>query len=89
MKIPGLNIGLNVGTIAIGAAIVLFGPQLLAATGSILKSVAKIGIKGGLMMYEGGRELLGEAKESLEDIAAEAKQEVAEERKALPAKKKK
>jgi len=33
----------------------LFGPTLLAVAGGLVKSVAKTGIKGGLMVYEKGK----------------------------------
>ncbi len=76
MKFPGINLGLNAGTVALGAAALLFGPTLIAVAGSVLKSAAKAGIKGGLMMYDKGKEIAAEAKETVEDITAEAKAEL-------------
>ena len=87
MKIPGMNLGLNAGTVALGAAAVLFGPTLLAVAGGLLKSVTKTGIKGGLMVYEKGKEIAVEAKETVEDLAAEAKSEISQPKKIQSAKK--
>jgi hypothetical protein len=49
----------------------------------------KAGIKGGMIMYDRGRVAMAEARESLEDLTAEAKAELAEGREAPPATKKK
>ena len=54
------------------------------------KPAAKAAIKGGLMVYEKGREMWAEVAEVVEDLAAEAKSEVqAELTELAPAKKKK
>jgi hypothetical protein len=76
MKFPGINLGFNAGTFALGAAALLFGPMLIAIAGGLVKSAAKAGIKGGLMMYDKGKELAAEAKETVEDLTAEAKAEM-------------
>lgn len=71
--------GLTVGNLAIGAGIVLLAPIVLPILGSIIKPIAKAAIKGVLVTYEGARVAIAEAKESLEDMTAEAKAEMAEE----------
>jgi hypothetical protein len=70
----GLKFG---GAIAIGAAAVLLAPIVLPVIAGILKPVAKGVIKGGLLAYEGAKVALAETKETIEDIAAEAKAEIA------------
>jgi hypothetical protein len=42
--------------------------------------LAKAVIKGGLIAYEGARVSIDEARETLEDLAAEAKAEISEEK---------
>jgi hypothetical protein len=87
MKLFGIGLGMNAATIALGAAAVMFGPVLLAAAGSAAKPLFKAGIKGGLLLYDKSKQLALEAKESLEDLAAEAKAEIEEPPKQRQAKK--
>jgi hypothetical protein len=88
MRLGNLNVGLNVQTVAIGAAALLLGPTIIAMAGGLARALAKSGIKGGLLALEKGKELAAETKETLEDLTAEAKAEVKQEIKAVPAKKK-
>jgi Protein of unknown function (DUF5132) len=76
MKILGN--GLNIGSLAVGAGVVLLAPVVIPVIGAILKPVAKAVIKGGIMAYEGAKVSLAETRETLEDIAAEAKAEVSQ-----------
>ncbi len=69
--------GITVGNLAIGAGIVLLAPIVLPLVGSIVKPIAKSAIKGALVTYEGAKVAIAEAKESLEDMTAEAKAEMA------------
>jgi hypothetical protein len=69
--------GLTVGNLAIGVGIILAVPIVLPIIGSAVKPVVKSVIKGALLTYEGVRGTLAQAKESLKDITAEAKAEVA------------
>ena len=69
--------GLTAGNVAIGVGVVLLAPIVLPVLGSIVKPILKAGIKGGLVAYEGLRVAFAEAKESLEDLTAEAKSEIA------------
>ncbi|MEW6664935.1 MAG: DUF5132 domain-containing protein [Thermodesulfobacteriota bacterium] len=87
MKLVGVSLGLNVPTIALGAAAILLGPTLLGMAGGLGRSLIKAGVKGGLLVYRKGRELAEETKESLEDVVAEARSEVAAKPKAKAAKK--
>lgn len=78
MKLMGMSLGMNPGTVAVGAAAVLFGPTLLSIAGSMLRPVAKAGIKGGLMLYQGGMKMVEEAKDNIEEITKEAREEISE-----------
>jgi galactitol-specific phosphotransferase system IIC component len=69
--------------IGIGAAVV--APVVLPILASIAKPVAKAAVKGGIMMYEKGKEVVAETGEMIEDIVAEAKAELAEEQQAAAA----
>ena len=69
--------------IGIGAAVL--APVVLPILASIAKPVAKAAVKGGIMMFEKGKEAVAEAGEMFEDIVAEAKSELAEEQLAASA----
>jgi len=87
MRIFGSSV--NVGTLAIGAGVVLLAPVVIPVVAGILKPLAKNAIKGSLIAYERAKLATAETMESLEDIAAEAKAEIAESSDAAPAKPKK
>lgn len=70
--------GLSAGNVAIGVGVVLLAPIVLPILGSVVKPIVKSVIKGVLLTYEGVKVTVAEAKESLEDITAEAKAEIAE-----------
>ena len=61
------------------AAIVMLPVLIPVAAGKIGKPIAKATIKGGIVLYEKGKGVIAEVGESLEDIIAEAKAELAEE----------
>lgn len=69
--------GFDVGSLAIGVGVVLLAPVVVPIIGSVLKPLAKGVIKGGLLAYEGAKVSIAETKETFEDIAAEAKAEIA------------
>ncbi len=58
------------------AGVVLLAPVVIPVIGTITKPLIKSVIKGALIAYEGAKVTLAEARESLEDITAEAKAEV-------------
>lgn len=76
MKLLGTSI--SVGSLAIGAGVVLLAPVVMPVLGAVLKPVAKAVIKGGVMAYEGAKVAVAETKETIEDIAAEAKSELSQ-----------
>lgn len=81
LRIPNMSLGTG---IAVGAGAVVLGPIVLPAVGGALKSLAKAAIKGGLIAYEGGKGVIAETRETLEDLTAEAKSEMEEAAKAAP-----
>jgi hypothetical protein len=70
--------GMSMGSVAMGAGVVLLAPVVIPVVGAILKPVAKALIKGGIMAYEGAKVSIAETKETIEDIAAEAKADIEE-----------
>ena len=60
------------------AAIVLLPVLVPVAAGKVGKPLAKATIKGGIVLYEKGKGVIAEVGETLEDIVAEAKAELAE-----------
>ncbi len=65
--------------LAIGIGTSVLAPVVVPVVASIAKPLAKAAIKGGLMLYERGKETFAEVGEMVEDIVAEAKAEMAEE----------
>jgi hypothetical protein len=79
MRLLNIPSGARLGTgLAIGAAAVIVAPILVPVVAGVLKSLTKAGIKGGMILYEKGRELAEETKETMEDLAAEARAELDE-----------
>ena len=60
------------------AAIVLLPVLVPVAAGQLGKPLAKATIKGGIVLYEKGKGVIAGVGETLEDIVAEAKAELAE-----------
>ena len=60
------------------AAIVLLPVLIPVAAGKVGKPLAKATIKGGIVLYEKGKGVIAEVGETLEDLVAEAKAELAE-----------
>jgi hypothetical protein len=76
MKFP--YVGLDVGTLAVGAGIVLIAPIVTPLVAGILRPAAKNVIKGSLLVYDRTKSTVMEAKESVEDWTSEAKAELEE-----------
>jgi len=73
--------GVKIGTgLAIGLGALLLAPAILPAVSAVMRPLAKASIKGGVLLFEKARELIAEAKESIEDLAAEAHAELVKER---------
>lgn len=90
MALLSLPKGLTWGSgLAIGAASVVLAPVVVPLAGGVLKSLAKAGIKGGMVLYEKGKLLAEETKETIEDLTEEAKSELTEVQEVAVAKPKK
>jgi hypothetical protein len=73
--------GLKIGTgLAIGLGVLILAPVIAPAVAAVVRPVAKASTKSGMLLFEKARELIAEAKESLEDMAAEVHAELAQER---------
>ena len=70
----------SIGTgLAIGIGAAVLGPIVLPILAGAAKPITKAVIKGGLALFEKGKETAAELGEVLEDIVAEARAELAEE----------
>lgn len=79
MGLFNMTSGMRLGTgLAIGAVAVILGPVIVPVAAGVVKSLAKAGIKGGMILYEKGKVLAEETREAVEDLTAEAKSELAE-----------
>ena len=70
--------------LAIGIGAVVLAPVVIPVAAQIVKPLAKAAIKGGIVLYEKGRETIAEMGEVVEDLIAEAKAEMASAREAPP-----
>jgi len=87
MSFLNLNSGMKVASgLAIGVAAVLLAPVVFPVVAGVAKSLAKAGIKGGMILYQKGRVAAAEAKETLEDLAAEAEAELSQAQEVAPSK---
>ncbi len=64
--------------LAIGIGAAILAPVVIPLFANIAKPLAKATIKGGMQLYERGKETFAEIAEITEDIVAEAKSELAE-----------
>jgi hypothetical protein len=64
--------------LAIGLGVAVLGPVLVPLVAGVAKPLAKAAIKGGLTLYEKGKETMAEAGEVIEDLIAESRSELAE-----------
>ena len=64
--------------LAIGIGAAILAPVVIPLFSNISKPLAKAAIKGGIQLYERGKEAFAEVVEITEDIVAEAKTELAE-----------
>jgi hypothetical protein len=75
MKVFGSS--LSMSGVALGAGVILLAPVVIPVIGAILKPLTKAVIKGSLLAYQSAKVSIAETKEMVEDIAAEAKAEIA------------
>jgi len=73
--------GLKLGTgLAIGLGVLILAPVVAPAVAAVVRPMAKASIKSVMILFEKATELIAETKESLEDLAAEAHAELAQQR---------
>ena len=77
MKISDLLTGNIWSGIAVGAGL-LVAPVVIPLVASAVQPILKTALKGGMIVYAKGQELLAEAGEMLEDTYAEAVSEIAQ-----------
>lgn len=65
--------------LGIGIGALILAPVIIPLVATIAKPLVKATIKGGLILYERGREVVAEAGEVVEDLVAEVKAEMAQE----------
>lgn len=74
-----LNSGLKiVGSIFVGAGIIVLAPTIVPALTTAWKPIARTAIKGGITAYGILKASVAGSVETLKDIAAEAKAELAD-----------
>jgi hypothetical protein len=62
--------------LAIGIGATVLAPAIIPVFASIAKPLAKAAVKGGIMLYDKGREAYAETREVVEDLVAEARSEM-------------
>jgi hypothetical protein len=80
MKLPSFEFGLNTGTLALGAAVYFLGPVVAPVARSAATTVAKSGMKGGMLLYNNGKKLAVGTRDYFKEISQEAQKELEKER---------
>jgi archaellin len=62
--------------IAFGIGAAIIAPVIIPILSAAVKPMAKVAIKEGMLLYEKGKEMVEEARETIEDLVAEARSEV-------------
>jgi hypothetical protein len=75
MKLLGTSLSFSGGSLALGAASVVVAPIVIPLATSLFKGVLKTGIKTGMVAYGKSKRFVNDTKESLSDIAKEARSE--------------
>jgi hypothetical protein len=87
MKIPLIGVNVSAGALALGVIGVMLAPKIVPMAADLLRSATKTGMKGGMIAYDKGRELVSGTVDTFQDIASEARSEVSKGSKAAPKKK--
>jgi hypothetical protein len=69
--------GSLVSSLLIGAAVVVVAPIAVPAVLAGIRPVAKMLVKGGMLVYDTAREMVAETGEQVSDLVAEARSELA------------
>lgn len=76
-----LDNGVKLGTgLAIGIGALILAPAAIPVAAAIVRPLVKATIKSGMILLEKGREIAAETMEVIEDLTAEAKSELSQER---------
>jgi hypothetical protein len=67
----------TLGGLAFGVGMAVVAPVIVPILASIAKPLTKAVIKEGLILYDKGRETVAEARETIDDLVAEVKSELA------------
>ena len=62
--------------LAMGIGGLILAPIVIPVVVGIVKPLAKVAVRGGVVLYKKGREAASEAGEAVSDIVAEAKSEL-------------
>ena len=62
--------------IAFGIGAAVIAPIIIPILSAAVKPMAKVVIKEGILLYEKGKEMVEETRETIEDLVAEARSEV-------------
>ena len=65
-----------VPTVLVGVGVALVVPVVVPALGAGMRPLAKAVLKGSIMVYDKGAEVLAEAGEQLSDLVAEVRSEI-------------
>jgi len=65
-----------VPTVLVGVGVALVAPAVVPALAAGIRPLAKAVLKGGIMVYDKGAEVLAEAGEQLSDLMAEVRSEI-------------
>jgi len=70
--------GFKLGTgVAIGLGAIVLVPVLTPLLSAVARPLVKAGLKGGMLLFEKGKEAIAEAAEAMEDLVVEARAELA------------
>jgi hypothetical protein len=65
-----------ISNVLVGVGIALVAPMVVPALAEGMRPLAKTVLKGGLIAYDKGAEILAEASEQLSDLVAEVRSEI-------------
>jgi hypothetical protein len=87
MKVPIIGLNVSTGTLALGAVGVMLAPKVLPVVFGLLRTATKTGMKGSMMAYDKGQDLITGTRDAFQNMASEARSEITKPRKAAPKKK--
>jgi hypothetical protein len=87
MRVPLIGVNVSAGALALGVVGVMVAPKVLSVAADLLRTATKTGMKGGMIAYDKGQELISGTKDAFQDMASEARSEITKGIKATPKKK--